>query len=59
MPFHTKAIKPFYDYPLNTSIYEYTTEIPFTLLAQSTGEFTTGYGMHISVLPHAYQSCYY
>lgn len=55
-PFKTEAIKPYFDYPLNTSILEQTVEFTAqAILGTGTGLFPAGtYGVCFAISPHAF-----
>lgn len=58
-PFDTEPIKPYFDYPLCTSLYEKTYEmvVPATLSGAANCAIPVGtYGVAISILPHAYNA---
>jgi len=58
LPFKTKPIKPFYDYPLNTSIVETTLEYNFNLVPANGSGITgsSGYGAAVAIFPHAFNA---
>lgn len=55
-PFEYGPIKPYFDYALNTSIYEQTYEMDISMTAgNGNGILPNGtYGTSIVILPHAY-----
>lgn len=58
LPFLTKPIKPFYDYPLNTSVLETTLELNVNLVAANGTGVTgsSGFGCAMAIMPHAFNA---
>lgn len=55
-PFKTEPIKPYFDYPLNTSLVEQTLEFTVNAtLGNNAGLIPSGqYGAIVSIAPHAF-----